>query len=230
MVSVLAHAVLALVAFDTLAPLTGTPGRTVEILLDSAPASGGLKVPARIAPAPRASQSRAPAAARVRPQRRRQAAGAVRAPVPGNPVDRPEGPWTDGESPPEEQAAAAESVTLPEGQIGVEGSDDGGQGSAGGGMSISWAEGGRRVLKAPRLKFPRVLAAAGQEVDGEARITVTPSGVVSRVEITRRSGYTEVDASVEANLRGYLFSPLYGYDKRTASGVVKYHFRLGGSE
>jgi outer membrane biosynthesis protein TonB len=63
-------------------------------------------------------------------------------------------------------------------------------------------------------------------VDCEARITVTALGVVSHVEITRSSGYTEIDAGVEAALRGYLFSRDYGFGGKTAVGIVKFRFRL----
>ena len=72
--------------------------------------------------------------------------------------------------------------------------------------------------------FPAILSSAGQEVECEARITVTPSGSVTHVEITRSSGYIEIDASVEAALRDYLFS---GWTAgRDEVGMVRFHFRL----
>ena len=64
----------------------------------------------------------------------------------------------------------------------------------------------------------------GQEIEGEARITVAPSGAVIRVEITRSSGYIEIDASVEAALRDYLFSRVDG--RENAIGTVRFRFRL----
>ena len=61
-------------------------------------------------------------------------------------------------------------------------------------------------------------------MEGEARIKVAPSGAVVSVEITRSTGYIEVDASVLAALRDYLFSRV---DSRVdALGTVKFRFRL----
>jgi TonB family protein len=61
-------------------------------------------------------------------------------------------------------------------------------------------------------------------VECEALITVAPSGVVTHVDITKSSGYTEIDASVEAALREYLFSR--GDGRADTVGTVKFHFRL----
>jgi len=47
---------------------------------------------------------------------------------------------------------------------------------------------------------------------------------VIRVEITRSSGYIEIDASVEAALRDYLFSRVDG--RENAIGTVRFRFRL----
>jgi TonB family protein len=80
------------------------------------------------------------------------------------------------------------------------------------------------LLRSPEPRFPRILSASGQEVEGEARITVAPSGAVVRVEITRSTGYIEVDASVEAALRDYLFSRVDG--RGDALGTVRFRFRL----
>ncbi|MGO9409149.1 MAG: TonB family protein [Spirochaetia bacterium] len=57
-----------------------------------------------------------------------------------------------------------------------------------------------------------------------ARITVSAAGSVARVEITKSSGYTEIDASVEAALRELLFSQVEG--TKDAVATVKFRFRL----
>jgi hypothetical protein len=92
------------------------------------------------------------------------------------------------------------------------------------GTSIGWAGAPRTVIRRASPVFPSVLSAVGQEVEGEARITVNPSGSVTRVEITRTTGYIEIDASVALALRDYLFSRV---DSRVdALGTVKFRFRL----
>jgi TonB family protein len=58
----------------------------------------------------------------------------------------------------------------------------------------------------------------------EAHITVSPAGNVTGVEITKSSGYTEIDASVEAALREFLFSQVDG--RNDAVGTVRCRFRL----
>jgi outer membrane biosynthesis protein TonB len=70
------------------------------------------------------------------------------------------------------------------------------------------------------------LSSSGQEADCTARITVTPLGMVSKVEIMNTSGYTEIDAGVVSALRGYVFSRDYGVEKRNAVAVVMFRFRL----
>ena len=74
------------------------------------------------------------------------------------------------------------------------------------------------------VQAPSNLGASGQEVEGQARITVSPAGAVTRVEITRSSGYIELDASVEAALRDYLFSRVDG--RKDSVGTVTFRFRL----
>jgi len=69
-----------------------------------------------------------------------------------------------------------------------------------------------------------VLSAMGQEIEGEARISVAPSGIVTRVEITRSSGYIEIDANMEAALRDYLFSRVDG--RIETVGTVHFRYRL----
>jgi outer membrane biosynthesis protein TonB len=82
----------------------------------------------------------------------------------------------------------------------------------------------RKLIRRRVPELPTVLSASGQEVEGEARITVAPSGIVTRVEITRSSGYIEFDASMEAALRDYLFSRVDG--KSDEIGVVPFRDRL----
>ena len=92
------------------------------------------------------------------------------------------------------------------------------------GTQIGWAGAQRKLLRKRNPDFPSLLSAMGQEIEGEARITVAPSGAVVRVEITRGSGYIEIDASVEAALRDYLFSRVDG--RENAIGTVRFRFRL----
>jgi len=93
-----------------------------------------------------------------------------------------------------------------------------------GGPSFGWTGEPRRLIRKRDPEFPAVLSASGQEIEGEARITVAPSGTVTRVEITRSSGYIEIDASIEAALRDYLFSRV---DSRVDTvGTVQFRFRL----
>ena len=82
----------------------------------------------------------------------------------------------------------------------------------------------RKLIRKRDPEFPAVLRAIGQEIEGEARISVAPSGMVTRVEITRSSGYIEIDASVEAALRDYLFSRVDG--RIDTVGTVHFRFRL----
>ena len=90
---------------------------------------------------------------------------------------------------------------------------------------VGWVEGAaRRILVRHDPQFPRILAAAGTEVECTARITVSPTGAVTRVEITRSSGYTEVDTGVEAALREFLFSRVEGGNE--AVGTITFRFRL----
>jgi TonB family protein len=89
---------------------------------------------------------------------------------------------------------------------------------------VGWDASSRKLIRRRDPKFPAVLSALGQEVECEARITVAPSGGVTRVEITRSSGYTEIDAGVEAALRDYLFSRADGSTETV--GTVRFRFRL----
>jgi TonB family protein len=89
---------------------------------------------------------------------------------------------------------------------------------------IGWEGSPRKLLSRRDPLFPALLSAVGQEVECEARILVSPSGAVTRVEITRSSGYIEIDASVEAALRDYLFSR--ANERKDAVGTIRFRFRL----
>jgi TonB family protein len=82
----------------------------------------------------------------------------------------------------------------------------------------------RKLIRWRKPEFPTLLSAIGQEVELEAQITIAPSGVVTRVEITRSSGYIEVDASVAAALRDSLYSRVDG--KVDQIRAVPFRFRV----
>lgn len=107
---------------------------------------------------------------------------------------------------------------------GVPGALPGGQAGSSSGSEWGWQGLPRRLIRRRAPEFPALLGAIGQEIEGEARITVAPSGIVTRVEITRGSGYIEIDASVEAALRDYLFSKVDG--RVDSIGTVAFRFRL----
>ena len=92
------------------------------------------------------------------------------------------------------------------------------------GARIGWEGSARRLIHGRNPAFPDQLSVAGQEVECEARITVAASGMVTRVEITRSSGYIEIDASVEAALRDYLFSR--AIERKDPVGTIRFSFRL----
>ncbi len=124
---------------------------------------------------------------------------------------------------PWEGAAAASSGTPPVGGQGASTSQTA-VSTAATSPTIGWEGATRALIRRRDPRFPSVLSASGQEVEGEARITVAPSGAVVRVEITRSTGYIEIDASVEAALRDYLFSRVDG--RVDALGTVRFRFRL----
>jgi outer membrane biosynthesis protein TonB len=93
-----------------------------------------------------------------------------------------------------------------------------------GASPFGWEGPTRRVLRKRNPVFPTILSAAGQEVEIEARITVTPAGTVSRVEIVRGSGYIEIDARVKEALLDHLFSRVDGRENEV--GTTSYRFRL----
>jgi TonB family protein len=91
-------------------------------------------------------------------------------------------------------------------------------------VRIGWTSAARTVVRSVNPRFPAILSETGQEAEVVARITVTPLGAVVDVEITRGSGYTEIDAAVETALRQWLFSRSEG--KQNALGTVSYRFPL----
>ena len=121
------------------------------------------------------------------------------------------------------QAGAPDAVGTPDSRASAAaGGAPGGQAST----ATEWGWQGlpRRLMHRINPEFPTLLSQQGQEVEVEARITVAPSGMVTRVEITRGSGYIEIDANVADALRGYLFSRVDGREDST--GTVKFRFRL----
>ncbi len=92
------------------------------------------------------------------------------------------------------------------------------------GAQIGWEGTARKLIRRRDPQFPRILSATGQEVECVARISVSPSGTVTRVDIVKSSGYTEIDASVEGALRDYLFSKVEG--RQNAVGTASFRFRL----
>ena len=132
-------------------------------------------------------------------------------------------------SPPAAEAAFPSAQDVLAGLPGGSGSAQAAGGDAGGdagapAAQIGWESTPRKLIRRRDPSFPPVLSAAGQEVECEARITVAPAGNVVRVEITLSSGYIEIDASVEAALRDYIFSRVDG--RTDAVGTVRFHFRL----
>lgn len=93
---------------------------------------------------------------------------------------------------------------------------------------LGWEGSGRTLIRGVDPRFPESLAAAGVEAECEARITVSPAGNVVQVEITRGSGYIEIDSNVEAALRQFLFSR--ADSGAEAAGTVRFRFRLDRRE
>ena len=95
---------------------------------------------------------------------------------------------------------------------------------AAGEPKIEWEGEPRKPVHQQYPQFPRVLQLSGQEGECEAKITVSPAGNVTRVEIAKSSGYPEIDASVLATIRGWLFSR--ANNAKDAVGIVRLRFRL----
>jgi TonB family protein len=91
-------------------------------------------------------------------------------------------------------------------------------------VRVEWAGTPRSVVREVKPRFPTIFSTTGQEAAVEARITVTPLGAVVDVEITRSSGYTEIDAAVETALRQCLYTRIEG--KLNQIGTVYYRFPL----
>ncbi len=91
-------------------------------------------------------------------------------------------------------------------------------------VRVGWTGAARTVVHSANPQFPAILSETGQEAEVWARITVTPLGAVVDVEITKGSGYTEIDAAVETALRQWIFSRSEG--KQNALGTVSYRFPL----
>ena len=91
-------------------------------------------------------------------------------------------------------------------------------------VRVEWTGRSRTMVKEVKPRFPTIFSTTGQEAAVEARITVTPLGVVVDVEITRSSGYTEIDAAVETALRQCLYSRIEG--KQNQIGTVYCRFPL----
>ena len=122
-------------------------------------------------------------------------------------------------------ASAVEVPSVPPGDRQVE--DAAGDSSVAqpqAGEEIGWDGSARRLVHWRDPAFPDTLSAAGQEVECEALITVSAAGAVTRVEITRSSGYIEIDAGVEAALRDYLFSRIN--ERKDTVGKIRFRFRL----
>lgn len=89
---------------------------------------------------------------------------------------------------------------------------------------LVWSGGGRRLLRQGSLSFPEILVREGQEVDVEASFLVSPDGRVTKVEITRSSGYILVDRAIERVLTEYLFEGSPEGEEET--GLIRFRFRL----
>lgn len=128
----------------------------------------------------------------------------------------------------EDPLPAASAAEAPSAQPGVAEVEDAAQDSSvtqpQSGERIGWDGSARKLVHWRDPAFPVQLSTSGQEVECEARITVAASGAVTRVEITRSSGYIEIDASVEAALRDYLFSRIN--ERKDTVGTIRFRFRL----
>jgi len=90
--------------------------------------------------------------------------------------------------------------------------------------ALEWKGRQRQLLRGLELNFPELLAEKGLEVDVEAAFAVAPSGQVTRVEITRSSGFASVDRSVEQAMYNTLFEVSSGQEED--QGRISLHFRL----
>jgi len=91
-------------------------------------------------------------------------------------------------------------------------------------VRVEWSGKPRYPIREVKPRFPAILSETGLEAEVVARITVSPLGAVIDVEITRSSGYTEIDAAVERALRQNLYPRIDG--KQNQTGTVYYRFPL----
>ena len=91
-------------------------------------------------------------------------------------------------------------------------------------VRVEWSGTPRTLSREVKPRFPAILSTTGQEAEVVARITVSPLGAVIDVEITRGSGYIEIDAAVELALRQCLYARIEG--KQNQIGTVYYRFPL----
>jgi TonB family protein len=90
--------------------------------------------------------------------------------------------------------------------------------------ALEWKGRQRQLLRSPELRFPELLAEKGLEVDVEAAFAVAPNGQVTRVEISRSSGFASVDRTVVQALYNTLFEVSSGEEED--QGRISFHFRL----
>jgi len=77
----------------------------------------------------------------------------------------------------------------------------------------------RKLLSDPEPLLPRRVQEDGLTLTMELKITVEPSGIVSKVTTSRSSGYADVDAAVLAAVRRWRFSP--AETTRVMTGSIK---------
>lgn len=82
-------------------------------------------------------------------------------------------------------------------------------------MRVEWSGKPRPWVRKPELKYPAILGSTGLEADGVARVTVSPLGAVVDVEITRSSGYTDIDVDVQRALRQSFVARIEGKQNQT---------------
>ena len=219
----LAVGVMALILAAPAQPVT-VPG--LELSLTASPGPGGepaIGRPTRARPSVPSASAAASSASASRPVAASDSDAAVRAAGAALSGRPPSSAIPTGVPAPSSADVLSDVAAVAAGPGGApNGSPVGATGF--GGSSFGWRGQPRTLIRRPAPEFPAVLSAAGQEIEGEASITVAPSGAVTRVEITRSSGYIEIDASVEEALRGYLFSRVDG--RADSIGTVQFRFRL----
>jgi hypothetical protein len=82
----------------------------------------------------------------------------------------------------------------------------------------------KKLLRQRNPEFPTVLYAIWPEVEDEAQTSAAPCEIATRVEITPRSGYTELNAGRAVAFRDHLNSRADGDDDFI--GAVPFRFRL----